>query len=204
MQDDIATQSGMGVVGLPIPENAGTQPVIEISLSSSLSSFSAQIDSLNPTLLQKERSQDALLMREFQSITGGSQRKTGKPPLLCDRALTGKRLAYKFISNDYSMTTYPKDVNEIGSTFQLQGFSEISYRATAKLTLDAGVNAQFLILNQTWNIDPRVGVSWKFKDKHELTFGYGLHSQYQGLEIYMTKLFSQAVDSKIIPINSWI
>ena len=30
-------------------------------------------------------------------------------------------------------------------------------------------------------------------------FGYGLHSQYQGLEIYMTKLFSQAVDSKIYP-----
>ena len=81
-------------------------------------------------------------------------------------------------------------------TFQLQGFSEVSYRATHNLTIDAGVNARFLFLNKTWNVDPRFGISWKFLDKQELSFGYGLHSQYQGLEIYMTKLFSQAV-SKI-------
>jgi len=196
--DDIATQSGMGVVGVQYKKTLGHNQSLNVSLASSLSSFSAQIDSLNPASLQKERSQDALLMREFQSIQAVHNAKLGSR-LSLRSGVTGKRLAYKFISNDYSQTTYPKDVNEVGYTFQLQGFSELSYRATAKLTLDAGVNAQFLILNQTWNIDPRVGVSWKFKDKHEMTFGYGLHSQYQGLEIYMTKLFSQAVDSKIYP-----
>jgi len=196
--DDIASQSGMAVAGIRYQKSLGHNQSLNIALAGSYSSFSAQIDSMNAETLLKDRSQDALLMREFQSLQVVHNIKPGSRVSLRS-GLTGKRLAYKFISNDYSRTTYPKDVNEVGYTFLLSGFSEVSYRATSKLTLDAGVNAQFLFLNQTWNIDPRFGLSWKFKEKHELTLGYGLHSQYQGLEIYMTKLFSQAVDSKIYP-----
>ena len=196
--DDIASQSSMAVAGVQYQKPIGHNQSIKISLASSYSSFAAQIDSLNPVSLLKEPSQDALLMREFQTLQAVHNVKFNSK-LSMRSGLSGKRLAYKFISNDYSKTTYPKDVNEIGWTFQLQAFSEISYRASASVSLDAGVNAQFLVLNQTWNVDPRVGVTWKLAPKHELTFGYGLHSQYQGLEIYMTKLFSQAVDSKIYP-----
>lgn len=196
--DDIATQYGMAVIGLRYQKSIGHNQSINVSVAGSYSSLSAQIDSMNAETLLKDRSQDALLQREFQSIQAVHNVKLGNR-LSMRSGITGKRLAYKFISNDYSMTTYPKDVNEVGYTFLLSAFSEVSYRAGARLTLDAGVNAQFLFLNQTWNIDPRFGLSWKFKDKHEITFGYGLHSQYQGLEIYMTKLFSQAVDSKIYP-----
>lgn len=196
--DDISSQSGMAVAGIQYQKTLGHNQSLKITLAGSYSSFMAQIDSLNAETLQKERSQDAMLMREFQSLQAVHNVKLGSR-LSMRSGLTGKRMAYKFISNDYSKTTYPKDVNEIGYTFLVQGFSEISYRASAQLTLDAGVNAQFLFLNQTWNIDPRLGISWKFRDKHEMTLGYGLHSQYLGLEIYMTKLFSQAVDSKIYP-----
>lgn len=196
--DDIASQSEMAVAGLQYHTVLGHNQSIKISLAGSYSSFAAQIDSLNPETLQKDRSQDALLMREFQSLQAVHNVKLGSK-LSMRSGITAKRQAYKFISNDYSKTTYPKDVNEIGYTYLMQAFSEVSYRAGARLTLDAGVNAQFLFLNQTWNIDPRVGVTWKFVDGHEFSFGYGLHSQYQGLEIYMTKLFSQAVDSKIYP-----
>lgn len=196
--DDISSQSGMAVGGIQYQKTLGHNQSLKISLAGSYSSFAAQIDSLNAETFQKDRSQDAMLMREFQSLQAVHNIKFGSR-LSMRSGLTGKRMAYKFISNDYSKTTYPKDVNEIGYTFLLQGFSEISYRVSAQLSLDAGVNAQFLFLNQTWNVDPRLGLSWKFSPKHELTFGYGLHSQYQGLEIYMTKLFSQAVDSKIYP-----
>ncbi|NLA15176.1 MAG: TonB-dependent receptor [Bacteroidales bacterium] len=196
--DDIASQSQMAVAGIQYNKTLGHNQSLKISLATSYSSFSAEIDSLTIETNQKDRSQDAMLMREFQTLQAVHNVKLGSR-LSIRSGLAGKRLAYGFISNDYSKTTYPKDVNEIGHTFLLQAYSEISYRASARLTLDAGVNAQFLFLNQTWNVDPRVGLSWKFKDKQELTLGYGLHSQYQGLEIYMTKLFSQAVDSKIYP-----
>jgi len=196
--DNIESQSRMAVVGLQYTKTLGINQSLQISLATSYSSFSALIDSLNIETNLKDRSQDAMLMREFQTLQAVHNVKLASG-LSLRSGLTGKRQAYQFISNDYSHTTYPKDVNEIGHTYLLQAFSEISYRATHNLTFDVGVNAQFLFLNQTWNVDPRFGVSWKFKDKQELTFGYGLHSQYQGLEIYMTKLFSQAVDSKIYP-----
>lgn len=74
---------------------------------------------MNAETLLKDRSQDALLQREFQSIQAVHNVKLGNR-LSMRSGITGKRLAYKFISNDYSMTTYPKDVNEVGYTFLLE------------------------------------------------------------------------------------
>ncbi|MFY9116974.1 MAG: TonB-dependent receptor [Bacteroidales bacterium] len=196
--EDISSLSEMFVAGLQYNKSLGVNQSLKISLAASYSSFAALMDTMNVETQQKDRSQDAMLAREFQTLQAVHNIKLASR-LSLRSGLTAKRLGYRFLSNDYSKTTYPKDVNEIGHTYQFQAFSEISYRIAHNLTLDAGVNAQFLVLNNTWNIDPRFGISWKFKDKQELTFGYGLHSQYQGLEIYMTKLFSQAVDSKIYP-----
>lgn len=196
--DDISSTSEMLLAGLQYEKGLGVNQSLKVSFATSYSSFAALMDSMNVETKLKDRSQDAMLTREFQTLQVVHNAKLASR-LSLRSGLTAKRLGYRFLSNDYSKTTYPKDVNEIGHTFQLQGFSEVSYRATHNLTIDAGVNAQFLFLNKTWNVDPRFGISWKFLDKQELSFGYGLHSQYQGLEIYMTKLFSQAVDSKIYP-----
>ena len=196
--DNIASNSSMGVVGAQYQKPIGHNQSIKVSFAVSISSFKAEIDTLNLVNVQKERSQDALLEREFMTLQAVHNLKIS-PKLSLRSGLAGKRLAYRFISNDYSLTSMPKDVYEIGHTFQLQAYTELAYRMTQNLTFDVGVNGQLLLLNKTWNIDPRIGATYKLGRKHEFSLGYGLHSQYQGLEIYMTKLFSQAVDSKIYP-----
>ncbi len=196
--EDMAINSAMAVAGASYQKSIGHNQSIKISLAGSYSTFKAVIDTMDVASFQKKTSQDALLQREFITLQAVHNYKIS-PKFSLRSGLYAKRLAYAFVSNDYSNTQYPKDVYEIGSTFQFQGYSEFSYRPNGWFTMDAGVNAQFLILNNTWAVDPRFGFTFKAGRKHELTLGYGLHSQYQGLEIYMTKLFSQAVDSKIYP-----
>lgn len=196
--EDMAINSSMAVVGASYQKSIGHNQSIKISLAGSYSSFRALIDTTDAVTLQKMRSQDALLRREFITLQAIHNYKIN-PKLSMRSGLFAKRLAYEFISNDYSKTLYPKDVYEIGNTYQFQAYSEFAYRPNDWFTMDAGVNAQFLVLNSSWSIDPRIGFTFKAGRKHEFTLGYGLHSQYQGLEIYMTKLFSQAVDSKIYP-----
>lgn len=196
--DDMNNKSNMAVVGVQYQRPIGHNQSLKLSLAASTSNFSALIDTLNPTTLLMDRNQDALLQREFITLQGAHNWKINSK-LSMRSGLVGKYLAYKFVSNDYSETTYPKDVHEIGNTFQTQAYSELSYRPTQWFTVDAGVNGQFLFLNQTWNIDPRVGLTFKVNRKHEFSVGYGLHSQYQGLETYMTKMWTQSVDAKIYP-----
>jgi hypothetical protein len=113
--------------------------------------------------------------------------------------LLGSLLSYKFISADYAQTVYPQNVNEIGSSFLAQAYIEGSYRPTSNLSINAGVNSQLFALNQSYSVDPRIGIAFKITPKHELNVGYGLHSQTQGVEIYLTKMWSQATQDDIYP-----
>ena len=191
--DDMRNRGNMGVLGLKHSMSINSKTSYTFSLTASSSLFYAEIDTLNPTSLIKERMQEARLEREFYTAQLTFNTKVSSR-LSLRTGVVGKLLRYKFISADYAQTTYPKDVNEVGATFLGQAYVEGMYRPTPKITVTAGVNGQFLVLNQTYNIDPRVGVSYKITPSHEVNVGYGLHSQTQGLEIYMTKQFSQAVD----------
>lgn len=196
--DNIVSSSGMYVVGAKHEMQFGPKHSYSFIFAASTSKFSASIDTLNPVSFKKELSQSALLQREFVSAQLNYKCKVS-PKLSIASGFTGKRLAYKFVAYDYAQVTYPMDVNEIGHTYQLQAFVEGVYRPKKWLTINGGVNAQFLFLNRSYNIDPRFSMTFRVKKKHEFSLGYGLHSQFQGLEIYMTKLFSQSVESNIYP-----
>ena len=196
--DDMRNKGNMGVIGLKHSMSIGSRTSYTFSLTASSSLFYAEIDTLNPASLEKVRMQEARLEREFYTAQLTFNTKVS-PRLSFRTGVVGKLMRYKFISADYSQTTYPKDVNEKGHTFLSQIYVEGMYRPTSKISISLGVNGQFLVLNQSYNIDPRMGVSYKISPNHELSLGYGLHSQIQGTEIYLTKQFSQAVHDPYYP-----
>jgi hypothetical protein len=77
------------------------------------------------------------------------------------------------------------DFNDFTSLHQ--GYVQAKYRFTEKLTLNAGVHAQFLALNSTYAIEPRVGVKYQLAEKHTLSAGYGMHSQMQPTDVYFLR-----------------
>jgi hypothetical protein len=69
-------------------------------------------------------------------------------------------------------------------TSLLQGYAHLKYSFSEKLTLNAGLRSQYLSLNKSYSIEPRVGLKYQINPKNILSFGYGMHSQMQPTDVY--------------------
>ncbi|MFT5384007.1 MAG: hypothetical protein ACI81W_001407, partial [Saprospiraceae bacterium] len=73
-----------------------------------------------------------------------------------------------------------------GSTFLIQPYVQFRFRPTEKLTINAGVHAMFLTLNNTNSIEPRLGLKYQLSEKNSLSLAYGLHSRMVPIGSYFT------------------
>ncbi len=76
-------------------------------------------------------------------------------------------------------------------TYLIQGYAHSKYNFTDNLTLNLGVHAQYLTLNNASAIEPRLGLKWLTGKRSSFSLGYGLHSQMQPLDAY----FLQSIDA---------
>jgi len=65
-----------------------------------------------------------------------------------------------------------------------QVYAHFKYNITEKLTLNAGLHAQQFFLNNSFSLEPRLGLKYEMNNKNSFSFGYGLHSQTQPLNVY--------------------
>ena len=75
---------------------------------------------------------------------------------------------------DSTLVTY---LNNSGGTEFLQGYFQWQNRFAANWELNAGIHFSYLLLNQTYGLDPRLGIKWKFRKNKSLAFAVGLHSK---------------------------
>jgi hypothetical protein len=71
-----------------------------------------------------------------------------------------------------------------GYTNLAQAFAHVKYSISSKLTLNTGIHSQFLSLNNSTSIEPRLGLIYNVTNKSSLNFGYGLHAQMQPINVY--------------------
>jgi hypothetical protein len=64
-----------------------------------------------------------------------------------------------------------------GGAFLQQAYVQGSYRPTENLTLNAGLHAIYLGMNNTGAVDPRLSMRYTPTNTTTLTLGYGLHSK---------------------------
>ncbi|WP_422857921.1 TonB-dependent receptor [Flagellimonas sp. S174] len=67
------------------------------------------------------------------------------------------------------------DVDESFSI--IQPYVQSQFRLTEKLTLDAGLHAQYASLNEQFVLEPRAALNFQIAPNHKINFGYGLHHQ---------------------------
>ena len=65
-----------------------------------------------------------------------------------------------------------------------QAYAHLKYNISKKITMNIGVHAQEFFLNNSYAIEPRFGLKYEINNKNSLSFGYGLHSQMQPLNVY--------------------
>jgi hypothetical protein len=74
------------------------------------------------------------------------------------------------------------DYNDFTSL--VQGYAHAKYNFNDKVTLNMGVHSQYLVLNASFSIEPRIGLKYQIHPKHTLSAGYGMHSQMQPSDVY--------------------
>ncbi len=80
-----------------------------------------------------------------------------------------------------------------------QAYAQAKYRFTEKLTINAGLHAQLLTLNNSSSIEPRLGLKYQINQKHSFSAGYGMHSQMQPLDVFFYR--SQLADGSYVQSN---
>ena len=93
------------------------------------------------------------------------------------------------------LNLYYRTKNNINATWQqvwdydsytnlAQVYAHAKYSFNEKLTLNAGVHAQYFFLNSSSSLEPRLGLKYELNPKSSLSFGYGLHAQMQPINVY--------------------
>lgn len=81
-------------------------------------------------------------------------------------------------------------VNNRGTSFLYAAYTNSSFKLSPRLTLNAGLNAQFLSFNQRYTIEPRISVRQLIGSKHSVGAAYGLHSRMEYLNYYYNNSLS--------------
>ena len=65
-----------------------------------------------------------------------------------------------------------------------QAYAHAKYSISEKLTMNAGIHSQMFFLNNSISVEPRLGLNYDVNNKSSFSFGYGLHSQMQPINVY--------------------
>lgn len=82
---------------------------------------------------------------------------------------------------DSSITTF---VNSKKKAVLVKAFSNLGHRFNDQLSTNIGLYYQLFTLNNTWSIEPRWNIKYQIRNNQSISFGAGLHSQTQPLEVY--------------------
>ncbi|MEO1450073.1 MAG: TonB-dependent receptor, partial [Bacteroidota bacterium] len=75
-------------------------------------------------------------------------------------------------------------IQGMGQTQTLQAYAQSSFQLNPKLTLNGGLHAFALMLNQTGVIEPRLSMRYQPTRRQSISMAYGLHGQHLPLGAY--------------------
>ncbi len=79
-----------------------------------------------------------------------------------------------------------------GTSWLVRPYLSYQFKASDNLTLNAGMYYQYLLLSNSGNLEPRLGMVWAMNKVNKLSLSYGYHSQMQPLEVYFQEDFVDA------------
>ncbi|RYZ92921.1 MAG: prevent-host-death protein, partial [Sphingobacteriaceae bacterium] len=108
------------------------------------------------------------------------------------------------LQNEFGISSAKKYVvNEMGNSSMIAAYTTSTLQLSGRTIVNAGINAQLFTLNNTYRIEPRLGINHQISNKHTLAFAYGLHSRLERLNYYFIKnSAAQHVNTKISPTKA--
>ncbi|EAY24435.1 TonB-dependent receptor [Microscilla marina] len=188
--NDIRQKTSMGVVGLTHLYFFNKNTYSQLNLAVSRSTEGTTIDSIyrNPNTKVVE----ALVYRgtrDFRQVKYTLREQINKKLNARNNVNIGVILDWyqltmvdSFLVDGGSRFRRLRDFN--GGSGLLRGYAQWQHRFNDQFTLNAGVHYQQFLLNNTYAIEPRLGLKYSFTPTQSVSIGAGLHSQLQPLQVY--------------------
>ncbi len=92
----------------------------------------------------------------------------------------------KYVGQEYfpDLGEYFYYMNTEGNLGMFRAFGEWQHRFSNQFSISSGLHASWFFLNNSYSLEPRLGMKWSFREGQSLSFGAGLHSQTQMKAIY--------------------
>ena len=196
--EDLSNGSDIGTLALSYVHFFGTKTRLQTAISLYGSKVTTKIDTLsiwdpNPSNWAGEKSSEVKTSITTHVNTKINSRNTFSYGLIADRYFVN--FADSMVTNgQFEVNT---DVSEEFNLFQL--YTQFKHKFTNNLELYLGLHSQYLDMNNTYSLEPRMGFNWNLNEKNSFKIGYGLHSQTQLRIIYYTQ--TKLDDGNIIFTN---
>lgn len=82
-----------------------------------------------------------------------------------------------------------------GQTDLISVYTNSSIGITNQLSMNAGLNSQILTLNNSWTLEPRLGMKWTPSSRTSFALAYGLHSRMEKMDVYFVNSKSSGKES---------
>lgn len=194
--EDLVFKTNMGATGVSNTHFFNPKTSGKLSLSVSSSKFTITVDTLSSVdnskfRVAKNNSTEANFIGNYTVTAKINARH------LVKTGITWQTIYFDALSSDYS-AIYGKFINSLdvksSTAGLLQSFVHWQFRPTDKITLNSGIHYQNFLLNNTWALEPRLGMRYQLSPKQNINLGYGMHSQMQPVIYYFYDSYVPATD----------
>lgn len=82
---------------------------------------------------------------------------------------------------------YETFVNDKGNTGILQAYTQSTVNLHERLTFSGGISFSHFVLNSSSTFEPRLSAKYLLTGRSALSFGFGNHSQYEDISVYLSQ-----------------
>ncbi|MEM6516354.1 MAG: TonB-dependent receptor [Bacteroidota bacterium] len=181
-------RSDFGVVGLKHRLNIGSKSYLKsiVSISTSSNSFESDRfinkDTPEERIIRFTEAEDTERRLTFSTLfnTKINRKITFRTGLLYENFTLESTLRDRDRQPDNDNDGDPDlfTFRNVDDSFGLfQPYAQGQFRVTEKLTLNAGLHAQYSDLNEQFVLEPRAAINYRLAPKHAVSLGYGIHHQ---------------------------
>jgi hypothetical protein len=184
-----------GIVGLKYTHFISTRTRIVTNLAASTTRPLRRMDSLINNkvtrLIGEEKYSEERLLLSSRISTKFNARNTANLGIqledhIAEYIFNSESMIYNNPSGDSLVLLPPTKLKE-NNLFVIQTYLEWKHRFTNSLSLYTGLNYLHFFMNNSFSLEPRASISWRFSDKQTFSLGYGKHSQLQPFFYYFNR-----------------
>jgi hypothetical protein len=187
---DIAFSNKMGAFGVTHEVNLGNKTLWQSALAVSGKDSKRTADYLDDVYNKTRLEDDGLTQQKISFRTAFTTKFNNRHELNIGTLVNYQSDA--LYSVDASPVFSPQQIysGEVSGVL-FQPFVNYQASLSEKLTLNAGLHNVYYSYSQHYSPEPRASLQYRFTDKQNLSFSYGLHSQLQLAQTYLGKSGSQ-------------